>query len=159
MEILNPQTLADELAIRDLTSQFTDAVNRREPTALGALFVADGEWIVPGIPETRGPAAVTAVIDHLLSGFPLLVQLVNTGRVQITGDQATARWYLTEFARDVNGVGWSFVGYYHDRLIRTSGGWRFASRRFDFLYRGRTEVPGKATPFALPEPDGSPWPI
>jgi hypothetical protein len=149
----------DELAVRDLVARFTDAVNRRAHHELEALFVEDGEWVVPGIAETRGGPAAAALLGRLLDGFPFLIQLVGSGRVRIDGDRGRARWYLTEYARDGEGSAWFFAGTYHDVLARSAEGWRFVSRRFDFLYRGRVDLPGKATPFVLPPaPGGLPWP-
>lgn len=158
MAVLNGGAVADELAIRDLVARFTDTVNRRASGALGALFVPDGEWIVPGVPPTRGPDAVSALLEQLLGGFGFLVQLVHSGNVRIDGDRASARWYLSEVARDESNQGWSFIGTYHDQLVRTADGWRFASRQFDFLYRGRTELPGRTIPFTQPTNCEVPWP-
>jgi uncharacterized protein (TIGR02246 family) len=150
-------TLADEMAIRDLVARFTDAVNRRAPADLAPLFTDDGEWIVPGMPETKGGTAVSELLSGLLGNFPFLVQLVHSGRVVVDGERASARWYITEWASAENG-GSYFVGTYHDQMVRTDDGWRFQSRQFDFLYRGRTELGGKSYPVAVPPSAGAPWP-
>jgi hypothetical protein len=153
MAVLTPEH--DERVIRDLVARFTDAVNRRRADELPALFVADGQWIVPGMPETRGPA-IAPLLDVLLGKFPFLVQTVHSGRIGVDGDRARARWYLSEWARDHDGQGWHFIGSYHDELARVADEWRFVSRGFEFLYRGQVELSGKVTPFR--EPDGdAPW--
>ena len=133
----------DELAVRDLTARFTDAVNRREPAALGRLFAEDGEWRVPGLEGAVGPAQAADRIEGLLTGFAHLVQLLHSGHVELAGDEATATWYLTESAADGAGTAFTFTGVYRDRLRRTPQGWRFARREFSFLHRERGEDQGR----------------
>lgn len=148
MAILTDTEVADELAIRALTQRFTDAVNRRAPAEMAALFAPDGRWDVPGVADTVGHDAIAARLTGLLGQFTMLVQLLHSGVVELHDDRATARWYLTEHARDHEGTGALFIGYYEDELVQRSGEWRFARRSFAFLYRGRDEVPGRVYPYA-----------
>lgn len=146
---------ADELAIRNLVARFSDAVNRRSPADLGALFVPQGRWTVPGVGTVEGGEQISGLLDRLLGGFGFLVQLTLQGEVRAVGDEASARWYIEEIARDSDDVGWHFIGTYHDRYTRTDAGWRFQSRRFDFLYRGRADLAGKTYPFPDPSEEWS----
>ena len=148
---------SDDLEIRNLTGRFTDAVNRRSGTDLAALFVEDGEWVVPGVPEVRGRDAIAAQLDALLTNFQKLIQLTHSGFVEVDGERATASWYVTETAQDGNGNGFAFTGVYTDALVRTGDGWRFAERRFDFLYRAKADLPGKwyAHPRAVASADAT----
>lgn len=143
------QRIYDELAIRDLAARFTDAVNRNDPSALGALFTEDGEWVVPGMETTTGPEAASARIAQLRSTFVNLLQLLYSGHVDLEGDTdgktATATWYLAEQASDGENA-FAFTGVYRDLLRRTDDGWRFARREFAFLYRGNAELPGRWYP-------------
>ena len=157
MEVLNHEA-SDELAVHELVARFSDAVNRRVPSEMAALWAPDGVWVVPGVPETVGRDAIAAVLTSLLETFPSLVQMTHNGVVRIDGDEATARWYLSEFGKDASGQGVYFIGTYHDRYRRTEEGWRFAHRRFDFLYRGKTEAPGKFYPYPEVTFEGAPWP-
>lgn len=141
------QHLTDELAVRDLAARFTDAVNRNDPAALGALFTEDGEWLVPGMETAHGPAAAVAQIAQLRTTFVNLVQLLYSGHVDLADDgrSASATWYLAENASDGTN-GFVFTGVYQDELRKTAEGWRFARRRFSFLYRARAELPGRWYP-------------
>ena len=141
------QRLTDELAVRDLAARFTDAVNRNDPAALGALFTDDGEWVVPGMETTHGPDEAAARITQLRTTFVNLLQLLYSGHVDLADDGRTgaATWYLAESASDGENA-FAFTGVYQDTLRRTDAGWRFARRQFSFLYRGRADLPGKWYP-------------
>jgi uncharacterized protein (TIGR02246 family) len=130
-------THPSQLEIRDLTARFTDAVNRHAPKDLASLFAADGEWHVPGVPVASGQEAIAALLAKLLGNFERLVQLTHSGHVDVTGDTATATWYLTENAEDAAGTAYAFTGVYTDRLVNTPDGWRFATRSFAFLQRSK----------------------
>ena len=140
------QHALDELAIRDTAARFTDAVNRSDAPALGELFTQDGEWLVPGMPTTVGPAAAAERIFGLRSAFANLIQLMHSGHVDIDGDRATARWYLSETAGAADGTSFAFTGVYDDELVRTGDHWCFSRREFTFLYRGKAELNGKWYP-------------
>jgi uncharacterized protein (TIGR02246 family) len=137
------KAVRDELDIRDLTARFTDAVNRRDPEAVGRTFTEDGEWVVPGVPVSVGPQAAAKQIDGLLRNFPRLVQLLHSGHVDVDGEVATATWYLTENATDGTSAAFTFVGVYRDELRRGADGWRFTRREFSFLRRDKSELQAK----------------
>jgi uncharacterized protein (TIGR02246 family) len=139
--------LTDQLEIRELTARFTDAVNRRAPRDVAALFAEDGEWHVPGVPVARGREAVANLLDGLLGNFDRLIQVTHSGHVDLADDAATATWYLSEFAASsASGKAFTFVGTYRDELVRTAEGWRFGTRAFDFLYRAKGDAEARWYP-------------
>jgi len=148
MAVLSGDDAASELAIRGLTARFSDAVNRRAADDIGALFARDGLWDVHGMPLAAGPEAASKQFEELIGHFDYLVQLLHSGVVDVDGSAATARWYITEHCRDTDGSGSFFLGTYNDRHVLTEDGWRFAYRRFRFLYRGHDALTGK---FYAPE--------
>jgi uncharacterized protein (TIGR02246 family) len=139
-------TANDQVAIRDLTARFTDAVNRRDSAALAALFTPDGSWVVPGTTVAAGRGEIAARLDGLLANFDRLIQLTHSGHVDVSDETATAVWYITESAADKAGNAFHFTGVYTDALIRTADGWRFAERSFAFLHRTRGTDAGKWYP-------------
>ena len=147
MAVLSEQVVADELAIRQLTAAYSDAVNRRDREDFAALWADDGRWVVPGLADTVGGEAAAAQLLAVVEGMELLIQQHDGGQVWVDGDRARARWYITEIGRMKDGQGVHFAGVYQDELVRTDDGWRFARRHFEFLYRGFGELPGKAYPF------------
>jgi uncharacterized protein (TIGR02246 family) len=138
---------ADQLDVRQLTARFTDAVNRRAPRDLAALFTEDGEWHVPGVPVARGHDEIADLLGGLLGNFDRLVQLLHSGHVELADDGATSTWYLSEIASSsASGKAFTFVGVYRDELVRTADGWRFAKRAFDFLYRAKGDAEARWYP-------------
>ncbi|MFV0463060.1 MAG: nuclear transport factor 2 family protein [Nostocoides sp.] len=133
----------DVAAINDLAARFSDAVSRRASSELAELFVADGTWIVPGLADAQGHAAITSRLDGLLGNFAHLVQVTYLGVVTVTGDTATARHYINEFGSPDGTGGVEFLGVYDSALARTDEGWRFQTRQFTFLQRSRTDNGGK----------------
>lgn len=128
--------LRSRLEISDLTARFTDAVNRRSPGEVAGLFTENGAWHVPGVPPAVGHEAITNLLAGLLTNFPRLVQLTHSGHVDVSGNAATATWYISERGADSAGNAFEFTGVYADRLVRTEhDGWRFAERSFGFLHR------------------------
>jgi len=140
------ESAADQIAIHDLAARFTDAVNRRDPDALAALFTEDGQWHVPGVPPAQGRAAISERLAGLLENFARLIQLTHSGHVDVDGESASAVWYVTETAQDAADNGFEFTGAYTDTLVRTAEGWRFSQRSFAFLYRAKTPLTGKWYP-------------
>jgi ketosteroid isomerase-like protein len=138
--------LAAQLEIHNLTASFTGAVNRGASADLARLFTADGAWYVPGLAPVVGHAAIAAQLDGLLGRFTRLIQLTHSGTVEVGGDRASAVWYISERAQDEAGTTYEFTGVYSDDLTRTEAGWRFRERRFDFLYRSKSNAPGKWYP-------------
>jgi uncharacterized protein (TIGR02246 family) len=143
--------VADELAIRELVARYADAVVRRDEDAWAATWTKDGEWHVLGEPA-RGREAVVELWNKLMAGLPFVVQLAHGGMIQLDGDRATGRWYITEHGKTPDGTGMFTLGVYHDDYERSAEGWRFARRRFDFLYAGPPDLsaPARGFPKELP---------
>jgi ketosteroid isomerase-like protein len=126
--------VADQLAIRDLLADFADAVNRMSPDDLRNVFVPDGEWIVTGWGEHCGHDDIVDFLAGLLQRWEMIFHAVHSGRVNLEGDRATGRWYISEFGRLEDGTEVRFAGVYHDEYVRVAGGWRFARRRYDGMF-------------------------
>ena len=129
---------ADDSALRDLLARYADAVTRQAPADVGALFAPDGVWTVTGYGEHHGPAAVEAFLDGLLANWLGIVHGLLSGTLEFDADEvdrASGRWYITEFGQRADGVELFFAGVYHDTYVRTPAGWRFATRRYDSLFR------------------------
>lgn len=139
--------LTDELEIRALCDRFSDAANRIDAEAFRALWVADGVWTI-GPPIKRGFEGRDAIVDAfanlLENAWDLFVQLPSAHVFKIDGNTATGRCYIYEIARSVSGQGNLNVAVYEDKLIKTSGHWRFVSRDYKVLYLDQSPLDGEA---------------
>ena len=72
------------------------------------------------------------------------MQMVMTTVVELAGDRASARSTIREIgaAKD-RASGLDSYGFYHDTLVRTGEGWRFAARRFQPVHLNTAPFPGQ----------------
>ena len=160
-EVLADDRVADRLAIEDLATSYAYAVDDRDWSRFEALFTPDGlvdYTRAGGIAGT--PAEVAAWMPGAMAVFTFCLHTTSTHQVRFTGpDSAEGRVHV--FNR--NGVEWEGrpelvdVGaVYHDRYVRTAGGWRIARRvehtsyvaggAFADLVRGAVNAPGSGVP-------------
>ena len=141
--------IEDELAIRDLVYRYADAVCRRDEQAWAATWAEDAVWQLPGAPRMEGREAIVGLWVQAMSGFPFVVQLINSGVLQISDDRASGRWYITENLKFADGNGMYNVGCYQDRYVKRDGNWLFSERHYAVLYNdeGKGDMSGTASPF------------
>ena len=137
----------DELAIRDLNARYIDAVNRNDKDAWAATWSETGSWDLMGM-ETSGRDQILQFWLGAMSSFDFAVMMLNSGTLQIDGDNASGRWYMTEHLKSKEGNPEMVLGVYDDRYRREDGHWLFAERRYRVLYRAPTDASGEYTPYA-----------
>lgn len=142
--MVDPQTVADHVAIGALQAAYGDAVSRRDWPAVVALFAPDAEVTLDlgrGEPRTLGPAELVAFVEGAVARFDVfLFTVLNRVVTEVDGDDARGRVWLAEVRQDHDGVASTAYGLYEDHYVRTADGWRIAGR----LYRSlaRTAPPG-----------------
>jgi hypothetical protein len=139
-------SIAAELAIRNLVSRYSDAVARRDGTDWGATWAPDGEWHIMGQLQ-QGRETVVGFWNTLMATVPFVVQVPSFGTVSVDGASATGRWYVTEYGKMADDNATLTLGVYHDRYREIDGEWFFAHRRFDILYMGPPDLSGMTLPF------------
>jgi uncharacterized protein (TIGR02246 family) len=146
------QNAEDELAVRNLVAAYADAVNRRDPEGMAAIFVADGVIEKPGFGDpVCGVEKITRRYRRLQRERDFLCQMINSGIVAIDRDTATARWWFSEMKKPVGSDDWLFlIGVYQDEAVRTDHGWRI-SRRVQTTIMEQT-IPGGTGIVASPLP-------
>lgn len=130
----------DELEIRRLIEDYSDAVNQRDADLIESLWDADGRWSVPeveSLADIRGATNIRRVWEGMMSMVPVAFLVCVPAAIRIDGDMATARSYGTELVTDPEGVTRYGVGYYRDRFVRCVDGWRFAERVWCLISRKR----------------------
>ena len=141
----NLQAITDRVEIEALRGEFTDAVMMNDHDRLASLFTPDGAVRIPvGNIEATGREEIRALGERRQALADYFVQTTHPGTIQLDGDTATGRAYLSEVAhlRD----GGSHLNYfvYHDRYQRTPDGWKFVERVAEFRYVDTTPLAGSA---------------
>ena len=143
------QAIADRVEIEALRGEFSDAVMMNDHDRLASLFTPDGTVRIPlGNIEAAGQEQIRALGERRQALAEFFLQTTHPGTIQLDGDTATGRAYLSEVARGRDGT--SHLNYfaYHDRYRRTPDGWKFTERVADFRYIDTTPLAGSAPPAA-----------
>jgi SnoaL-like protein len=126
------QSLGDRVAIDDLLTSYTVAIDSHDWDRLDTVFTPDAHLDYTASGGRAGSfAEMKAWLAETLPVFTGMQHFVTQKDVRLAGDEATVRAYFlnplvidredgTRWQMDVGGV------YAHD-LVRTAGGWR--SRR------------------------------
>jgi ketosteroid isomerase-like protein len=141
----NLQAITDRVEIEALRGEFTDAVMMNDHYRLASLFTPGGALRIPlANIEATGREEIRALGERRQALADYFVQTTHPGTIQLDGDTATGRAYLSEVAhlRD----GGSHLNYfvYHDRYQRTPDGWKFVERVAAFRYVDTTPLAGSA---------------
>jgi ketosteroid isomerase-like protein len=136
------QDIADRVAIEALRGEFTDAVMTHDYERFAALFTVDAAVRIPGVSELVSRAEIRAGVERLQGFWEYFVQTVHAGTIQLAGDTATGRSYISEFGRLRDGSSHLNYAVYHDRYQRTPDGWKFAERVYEMKYVDSTPLTG-----------------
>ncbi len=123
------QALADRIAIDDLLTRYTMAVDTFDWDRLDEVFTPDAQIDYTATGGTSGSfPEVKKWLAETLPMFTRLQHYVTQKDVRIDGDQArVAAYFFNPMAID-NADGSSFFleigGVYHHELVRTDAGWR-----------------------------------
>jgi ketosteroid isomerase-like protein len=147
------QAIADRFQIEALPGEFTDAVLMGDYDRFASLFTHGGAWRMPHIPvEYVGREEIRAGIERLQGHWDYFVQTTHPGAIQLEGDTASGRAYISELGRLRDGSSHLNYAVYHDRYQRTADGWKFTERIYEIRYVDTTPLSGSA-PHALRRPD------
>jgi ketosteroid isomerase-like protein len=138
------QAIADRVEIEALRGEFTDAVMMRDYDRLASLFTKDGAVRMPHInAEATSREEIRAGIERMQDLWDYFVQNAHPGTIQLEGDTALGRAYISEL---MHGRGSSHLNYavYHDRYRRTLDGWKFTERVYEVRYLDTTPLAGSA---------------
>jgi hypothetical protein len=134
--------LLDRLAIDDLLTTYTTAVDRHDWDALDEVFTADAfiDYTATGgiaatYPEVKQWLAAT------LPAFSAMQHVLGQKAVEVEGDEARVRaYFLNPLVVDRPGVGpWRMElgGVYVHTLVRTGAGWRSRQLVEELLWERR----------------------
>jgi ketosteroid isomerase-like protein len=139
------QVIADRVEIEALRGEFTDAVMMNDHGRLASLFTPGGAVRIPlGSIEAVGREEIRALGERRQALADYVVQTTHPGTVQLDGDTAAGRAYLSELIRLRDGSSHLNYFVYHDRYQRTPEGWKFTERVAEFRYLDTTPLTGSA---------------
>ncbi len=139
------QSIADRFEIEALRGEFTDAAMMRDPDRFASLFTQDGVVRMPHINvELTGREQIRAGSKWLQGQWDYFVQTTHPGTIQLLGDTAVGRAYISELARLRDGRCELNYAVYHDRYQRTEDGWKFTERVYEVRYLDHTPLAGSA---------------
>jgi hypothetical protein len=127
---ITPEHVADRIAIDDLLTRYTMAVDGGEWDQLDTVFTPDAVIDYTSAGGVRGTREeIKAWLAEALAPFPVRQHLIANKRVELDGDTATVRAYFYNpmmLATDGDGPPRPVPGggYYNHRLVRTADGWR-----------------------------------
>jgi uncharacterized protein (TIGR02246 family) len=138
------QAIADHVEIEALRGEFTDAGMMNDYDRFASLFTPDGVWRVPAVDaEFTGLREIRAGIERLTAGmWEYLVQTTHPGIIQLDGDTASGRAYVSSFGRLRDGSSQLNYSVSHDRYQRTPDGWKFSERVDDVRYVDTSPLAG-----------------
>ena len=146
------QAIADRVEIEALRGEFTDAAMMHDRARLVSLFTPDGVLRMPNIPiELAGQKEIRAGGERLQSQWDFFVQTTHPGTIQLEGDTAVGRAYISELGHLRDGSSQLNYSVYHDRYQRTPDGWKFTERLYEVRHLDTSPLTGSA-----PRPAGRP---
>ncbi len=139
------QGIADRFEIEALRGEFTDAVMMRDYDRFASLFTEDGVVRIPDInAELVSREEIRAGVERLQGLWDYFVQTTHPGTIQLEGDTAVGRAYISELGHLRDGSSQLNYAVYHDRYQRTPDGWKFAERVYEVRYLDTTPLSGSA---------------
>jgi hypothetical protein len=131
------QAIADRVEI--------EAVMTHDYDRLALLFTPDGAVRIPYIgAEAVSREEIRAGVERLQGLLDYFVQTTHPGTIQLDGDTASGRAYISELLRFRDGGSELNYAVYHDRYQRTQDGWKFTERVYEIRYLDTTALAGAA---------------
>ncbi len=139
------QAIADRVQIEALRGEPTDAAMMRDYDRVASLFTHDGVVRIPHIgAEAVSREEIHAGSERLQALLDYFVQTTHPGTIQLDGDTASGRAYISELIRFRDGRSELNYAIYHDRYRRTGDGWKFTERIYEVRYLDHSPLAGSA---------------
>jgi uncharacterized protein (TIGR02246 family) len=123
----------DRLAIRELVTNYGDAVTNRDADQWIATWAEDAVWLLPEIPgmeRIEGRDNILAAWMEGMKQFPFQVNIQTVCATYVTGETAHGHTYTSELVKDLDDNRARWTGRYDDEYVKQNGNWVFKSRSF-----------------------------
>jgi hypothetical protein len=127
--------------IRELHARYGDAVFRKDYASFERCWSEDAEWRIAGN-ILRGRSEISDFLGRALNNFHRVIMTFRTPIVELDGDRAKSRVYVTEQNGFKNGRPGATIGTYDERLMRQEGRWVRTWALFQLHYMGPADLTG-----------------
>jgi hypothetical protein len=140
---MSQQRTIDELEIRNVIARLAMATDLGDLDEYASLFTGDGHLEMraePGkpqvVPPTKGRDAILAGgkkrrAEGMTGPGSHVAHTIQTCAVTVSGDAATAKTYVVIYKNTHTKPEPLSLRLYNDAFVRTSDGWKLASRYID----------------------------
>lgn len=126
--------LEDRVAIRELIESYSDAVARRNTEDWSATWTEDATWDLMGT-EVQGREAIVQMWLGAMSTFEFVAFHASVGSIEIDGNTASGRVYVSEVLVPTDGGLRRVEGQYNDTFEKAADGkWRFSKRSYSIVH-------------------------
>jgi hypothetical protein len=137
---VTPEEAAAIASISRLAAYYSEAICRGAIEEAVLVYAPDGVLSSGTTDDAVGHAAIATTIREAVESFELVYNTTLPGMIFVEGDEARARFPVTELAKRPDGTTLHFLGYYEDRLRRGPEGWRFTHRTLHGITLGRSDT-------------------
>lgn len=127
-----PLDSVDERALTALLLRYATALDTRDWTMLRSCFSEDVEADYASFGKWRGPREITEYMQRTHTDLgPTLRRMTNIS-AHMEGGEVCARSYIDAILTPgkAGGLVHRGIGWFDDRLVRTSDGWKISRRTF-----------------------------
>lgn len=129
-------SLEDEMAIRNLAAKFADFTTIGDYEGFKKLWKPDGVFTIsePNYSSITGVEEISNHIKNLGDQLDYFVQFIHSGVINVSGNNATARWIIHEEAQGGSERFYRNYAIANDTLEKMDGQWVYATRTFDYIW-------------------------
>ena len=131
----------DHVEIQRLMYRYARCADRKDYAGFADVFCEDAIFDYSGTEVSSLPAIQQMM--RALDDYERTLHQVHNTLYEVEGDTASGETYCIASHLRAQGAQLARLEMgicYHDRLLRTPGGWRIAHRRFDLLWTHSTLV-------------------
>ncbi len=121
---------SDRGEILDVILRYATAIDRREWSSFSSVFTDDAELDYGQVGQWVGADAIMDFMRRAHAGAQYTVHRLTNQLIDVDGETAEVRTYVDALILVEDGSGANAIGFYDDRLRRTSDGWRITSRTY-----------------------------
>ena len=148
MKTPGDSAVVDRILIRELIDDYSNICTLRDWARLPGLFVEGCAWHTRSAVHRDyvGRDDVVQAIIAVVESYQMVFQMPHAPSISVAGEEAVAATLMHEIVKTDDAEGRFVLAVYHDRLVRTPQGWKFAERVFKRLYAQTTAMPGHLAP-------------